>query len=60
MADAAKLVVSDYQVNERKSLTDALGRIKHVVAFFGSMRLSQVTTATIKGNISIGVRRNGS
>jgi integrase len=51
VADAAKLVVSDYQVNERKSLTDALGRIKHVVAFFGSMKLSQVTTATIKAYI---------
>ena len=35
----------------RKSLTDALGRIKHVVAFFGSMKLSQVTTATIKAYI---------
>lgn len=48
VADAAKLVVTDYQVNERKSLTDALGRIKHLVAFFGGMKLSQVTTATIK------------
>ena len=51
VADAAKLVVSDYQVNERKSLTDALGRIKHLVAFFGGMKLSQVTTATIKAYI---------
>jgi hypothetical protein len=51
VADAAKLVVSDYQVNERKTLTDALGRIKHVLAFFGSMKLSQVTTATIKAYI---------
>ncbi len=48
VADAAKLVEADYQVNERKSLTDALGRIKHLVAYFGSMKLSQVTTATIK------------
>jgi hypothetical protein len=48
VADAAKLVVTDYQVNERKSLTDALGRIKHLVDFFGGMKLSQITTATIK------------
>lgn len=51
VADAAKLVVTDYQVNERKSLTDALGRIKHLVAYFGGMKLSQVTTATIKAYI---------
>ncbi len=51
VADAAKLVEADYQVNERKSLTDALGRIKHLVAYFGSMKLSQVTTATIKAYI---------
>src|SRR5262245_8211173 len=51
VADAAKLVEADYQVNERKSLTDALGRIKHLVAYFGSMKLSQVTTATVKAYI---------
>jgi hypothetical protein len=51
VADAAKLVEADYQVNERKSLTDALGRIKHLVAYFGGMKLSLVTTATIKAYI---------
>jgi integrase len=51
VADAAKLVEADYQVNERKSLTDALGRIKHLVAYFGDMKLSQVTTATVKAYI---------
>jgi hypothetical protein len=49
--DAIKLVVTDYEVNERKSLTDALGRIKHLKAFFGAMKLSQITTATIKAYV---------
>jgi hypothetical protein len=53
VADAAKLVVSDYQVNERKSLTDALGRIKHVVAFFGSMKLSQVAALDANDDTSL-------
>ncbi len=44
-------MVTDYQVNERKSLTDALGRIKHLSAFFGGMKLSQITTAAIKAYI---------
>ena len=51
VADGAKLVEADYQVNERKSLTDALGRIKHLVAYFGGTKLSQVTTAMIKAYI---------
>jgi integrase len=50
-AEAVRLVTTDYQVNERKSLTDALGRIKHLTAFFGGMKLAQITTATIKAYI---------
>lgn len=50
-ADGVQLVTTDYQVNERKSLTDVLGRIKHLKAFFGGMKLSQITTATIKAYI---------
>jgi hypothetical protein len=50
-ADAVRLVTTDYQVNERKSLTDVLGRIKHLTAFFGGMKLVQITTATIKAYI---------
>ena len=49
--DAAKLVVTDYEVNERKSLTDELGRIKHLLTFFSGMKLSQITTVTIKAYI---------
>jgi integrase len=49
--DAAKLVVTDYEVNERKSLIDELGRIKHLLTFFSGMKLSQITTVTIKAYI---------
>ena len=51
VADAAKLAVTAYQVNERKSLTDGLGRIKHLIAYFVAMKLSQITTATMKAYI---------
>lgn len=51
VADAVKLVKTDYEVNERKSLTDVLGRINHLVAFFGGMKLSEITTATIKAYV---------
>jgi integrase len=49
--DAVGLVTTDYQVNERKSLTDVLGRIRHLTAFFGGTTLFQITTATIKAYI---------
>jgi len=49
--DAATMVVTDFEVNEKKSLTDVRGRLKHLTAFFGGMKLSQITTAAVKAYI---------
>ena len=49
--DAAAMVVTDFEVNEKKSLTDVRGRLKHLTAFFGGLKLSQVTTALVKAYV---------
>jgi hypothetical protein len=49
--DAVKLILTDFDVNEKNSLTDMLGRIKHLTAHFGGVKLSQITTGAIEAYI---------
>ena len=49
--ELAEDFLRDYRVNEKKSLTDAVGRWKHLRPFFGHMRAMNVSTQLINSYV---------
>src|ERR1051325_1940871 len=51
--DAAKDLVTEYQVNNRRSLDELQRRIeKHLAPFFGGRRMASITTAEVRAYVA--------
>lgn len=46
--DLSKDFLSDYRINEKKSLKRAEASVKHLTGFFGGLRVVQITTSKVR------------